>query len=366
MDILKAELERKKKEKDAIVPKNGTKKYFKRGELEKERERQYLEEQERLDRERQEKLARKLAEVRGDSPLPGSLGRSATPTPSQKSDNEKADSDDEDALAIPESELNRRFRLLQAPIKLFAETLPQRIKRLRRLEATHLDSVQSGQRNDFRAAMSKTEQELALENLKRRPSSDATDNTEDDAFPKKKQRTELPEVDTTAISLSLLQSDPDAVYNLLYIYFKRLIREWELFLAARPEDVKRSVQGRLQSATQGQTTEYMKPFFKLLKKRALEPDVLARICEIADWTQKREYLKANDSYLRLSIGNAPWPIGVTMVGIHERSAREKIFASQVAHVLNDEAQRKWIQSIKRLMTFAQTKWPPDDLAKMIG
>lgn len=30
--------------------------------------------------------------------------------------------------------------------------------------------------------------------------------------------------------------------------------------------------------------------------------------------QKRQYQKANDSYLRLSIGNAPWPIGVTMVG----------------------------------------------------
>lgn len=30
--------------------------------------------------------------------------------------------------------------------------------------------------------------------------------------------------------------------------------------------------------------------------------------------QKRQYQRANDSYLRLSIGNAPWPIGVTMVG----------------------------------------------------
>lgn len=40
------------------------------------------------------------------------------------------------------------------------------------------------------------------------------------------------------------------------------------------------------------------------------------------------------------------------VGIHERSAREKIHASQVAHVLNDESARKWIQGLKRLMTFS--------------
>lgn len=65
--------------------------------------------------------------------------------------------------------------------------------------------------------------------------------------------------------------------------------------------------------------------------------------------QMREYLRANDAYLRLSIGNAPWPIGVTMVGIHERSGREKIFSNNVAHVLNDETSRKYIQSLKRLV-----------------
>ena len=91
--------------------------------------------------------------------------------------------------------------------------------------------------------------------------------------------------------------------------------------------------------------------------------MLARMAEIVHHMQKRQYQRANDSYLRLSIGNAPWPIGVTMVGyvvlcnssyfsdqtdrIHERSAREKISADQVAHVLNDEVSRKYIQSLKR-------------------
>jgi len=63
--------------------------------------------------------------------------------------------------------------------------------------------------------------------------------------------------------------------------------------------------------------------------------------------QNRNYMYANDIYLRLAIGNAPWPIGVTSVGIHERSAREKI--SHVmnqhgqAHIMNDEATRKFLQ-----------------------
>lgn len=55
------------------------------------------------------------------------------------------------------------------------------------------------------------------------------------------------------------------------------------------------------------------------------------------------FIQANDAYLQMAIGNAPWPIGVTMVGIHARTGREKIFSKHVAHVLNDETQRKYIQ-----------------------
>lgn len=48
-------------------------------------------------------------------------------------------------------------------------------------------------------------------------------------------------------------------------------------------------------------------------------------------------------------GNAPWPIGVTSIGIHERSSREKISHATgmnvggAAHIMNDEATRKYLQ-----------------------
>ncbi|KAJ1437502.1 hypothetical protein B484DRAFT_324519, partial [Ochromonadaceae sp. CCMP2298] len=66
---------------------------------------------------------------------------------------------------------------------------------------------------------------------------------------------------------------------------------------------------------------------------------------------------ANDQYIRTAIGNSAWPIGLTMVGIHERSGREKISTSKVAHVMNNELQRKYLTSVKRLMTYAQLKRP---------
>lgn len=63
----------------------------------------------------------------------------------------------------------------------------------------------------------------------------------------------------------------------------------------------------------------------------------------------------------MCVGNNPWPIGVTSVGIHERSSREKIshVMNGAAHIMNDEATRKYLQAIKRLLTFAQRAYPTD-------
>ena len=50
---------------------------------------------------------------------------------------------------------------------------------------------------------------------------------------------------------------------------------------------------------------------------------------------------------------------MTNHGIHCRTAQEKIHAKNVAHVLNDETQRKYIQAMKRLMTQCQRIYPTD-------
>ena len=48
-------------------------------------------------------------------------------------------------------------------------------------------------------------------------------------------------------------------------------------------------------------------------------------------------------------------MGLTMVGIHERKAREGINSSKVSHIMNNEMQRKYLQSVKRLVTFEQNR-----------
>lgn len=106
--------------------------------------------------------------------------------------------------------------------------------------------------------------------------------------------------------------------------------------------------------------------FRKFEQGDLDDDILKPVIEIVQALQERRYVDANDGYLRLSIGKAAWPIGVTMVGIHERSAREKLHDGEKGHVMGDEVTRKYLQSIKRCLTFAQVRWPPTDLRQLMG
>ena len=68
----------------------------------------------------------------------------------------------------------------------------------------------------------------------------------------------------------------------------------------------------------------IKPLFKGLKRNKLNQEILDHLYLIVTYCFFKEYVRANDIYMKLCIGNSPWPIGVTMVGIHERSGRSKI------------------------------------------
>jgi len=59
-------------------------------------------------------------------------------------------------------------------------------------------------------------------------------------------------------------------------------------------------------------------------------------------------VQANTRYIELSIGNAPWPMGVAMLGITVRKNAERL-----SYVLDNEITRKWMQGIKRLVTVSQ-------------
>jgi len=287
----------------------------------------------------------------GASPAPEGVLQGGTPPPNPSV-----------AFNISNEETIRRLRAKGQPIRLFGESDKDRRLRLRALELIEEKGHERvGGQNDFRKALEDVE---SAERLMRDRNANSTAGDEDKG--KKKYDSASGESEIAVLDLALVKTDPDKLYPVIYYALKRALKEWGESLGERPEHVKRTRQGMLAAATQVQSAEYLKPLFKLLRSRSLPDDMLPRLAEIVHHMQKRQYQRANDAYLRLSIGNAPWPIGVTMVGIHERSAREKISSDQVAHVLNDEVSRKYIQSLKRLLTFSQTKYPPDDVSQLMG
>jgi len=143
----------------------------------------------------------------------------------------------------------------------------------------------------------------------------------------------------------------------ILFFFRDIIRQMALQLDARSATEKNTALGRKETTQFQQTRAFVRPFFRMCRKKAVPKDILKEVSYIVNALKEKNYVKANDSYYRMAIGNSPWPMGVTMVGIHERSAREKISSSDQAHILNDETQRKYIQAMKRMMTFCQSLNP---------
>ena len=202
-----------------------------------------------------------------------------------------------------------RLRERAEPIRLFGESEKERVQRLRAVE----QECQPESQKEEDAHVERKSMEEVVESAAERPASQEqdTDTSNKDRIPARMREG----VGMHAVmDLKLMWSDQARVYPMIYYTLKGLLEEWETELNQRPDIVKRSEKGQKMSELHAQTAVNLKPLLKLLRRRSVESDVLLRIAEIVHYMQQREYRKANDSYLQLSIGNAPWPIGITMAG----------------------------------------------------
>jgi pre-mRNA-splicing factor 18 len=359
MDFAKLMSAQIKKGKESASSTSGGPKYLKRSEIEAQRQAAYRAEQEaeekaRQDREqrkrkadeeevvreeeRQEKRrrlaqeSRRIREEEEEAEERKRRKRLGLPDLPAKSKDGEEDTPVPEEEEIPDDELIEKLRSLNAPARLFGETHKQRLKRYKkRIGAENLAAIMT----------------------------DGPIPTTLQLVPEKDMKVELPVPKDT--------EKRELLFRQLASYFTMVLKEWDVTLARRDVDVKESYQGKQAYAAMVQARENMRPLFKKLEKFDLPDSILQPVVEIVHAAQERRYVDANDGYLRLSIGNAAWPIGVTMVGIHERSAREKLHENEnSAHILSDESTRKYLQSIKRCLSFAQTRWPPTDQMQLMG
>ncbi|XP_068132241.1 pre-mRNA-splicing factor 18 isoform X1 [Hyperolius riggenbachi] len=341
MDILKAEIARKRKlleEKELV---GESKKFFKRSELAAKEREAYFE------RCGYKPISEKPAQKLQNTEEEDDASSSSNPVLELELAEEKL------PMTLSRQEVIRRLRERGEPIRLFGETDYDSFQRLRKIEIL-APEVNKGLRNDLKAALDKIDQQY-LNEIVAGPEQTEEDTQND--LKVHEENTTIEELE--ALGESLGQGDDNKDMDIINKVLKFLLGVWAKDLNAREDYVKRSVHGKLASATQKQTESYLKPLFRKLRKKNLPADIKESITDIIKYMLQREYVKANDAYLQMAIGNAPWPIGVTMVGIHARTGREKIFSKHVAHVLNDETQRKYIQGLKRLMTICQKHFPTD-------
>ncbi|KAI3829683.1 hypothetical protein L1987_03811 [Smallanthus sonchifolius] len=371
MDILKQELLKKRQ---SLSEETGGRKVFKRSEIEQKRI-QKLREEEKRDAEAK-RLRQNQNQNESNSSDPNSSSNPNFKLDSAKSKPEsgagsssKALISDEqkiDSLNLPKQEVIRRLRFLKQPVTLFGESDDDRLDRLKYVLKAGLfelddSDMTEGQTNDFLrdiVELKKRQKSGIVSDRKRRAPEESTEDKdgggEDDVSGDGGSSGMDQDKDFKRMKANFSElCDEDKIL----VFFKKLLIEWNQELDEMSEVEKRTAKGKSTFATFKQCARYLNPLFKFCRKKVLPDDIRQALMLVVNCCMKRDYLAAMDHYIRMAIGNAPWPIGVTMVGIHERSAREKIYTNSVAHVMNDETTRKYLQSVKRLMTFCQRRYP---------
>jgi pre-mRNA-splicing factor 18 len=269
-----------------------------------------------------------------------------------------------------QKEMTVQLRQLGLPIRLFGETLQERVARLQThmlQGVSEMDEFRLGRghgiRNPFleKESVEDTTRTFSNDNSDQHNSDNRNDNVSTSAATRGTNDNKTLDAAAAADDEQDVNDIPKKIYN----YLKGLLRQWEDDLAQRPDHIKKSVAGRNESKTLKQCKDYIRPLFKLCKTRRLEPSLQAHLNKIVGFAQQGEFVMAHDAYIDVAIGRAAWPIGVTMVGIHARSGRAKIESANVAHVMNSELQRKYLTSVKRLLTFAQKKRTDVDPSKKV-
>ncbi|KAK9201656.1 hypothetical protein WN944_016862 [Citrus x changshan-huyou] len=369
MDLLKQELLKKRQ---SLAEETGGRRVFKRSEIE-QKQIQKLREQEKREQEakllRQNNSHNSTASSANSNSVSSARTTTATTASGASATASKTLTNEQniDNLNLSKQEVIRRLRLLKQPITLFGEDDDARLERLKYVLKAGLFEVDSdmteGQTNDFLRDIVELRKRQKTGILSERKRKDREEGGGEDGEGGGGDEELSADGGSSGVDmdkdLKRMKANFDELCeeDKILVFFKRLLNEWNQELNEMPEAEKRTAKGKSMVATFKQCARYLNPLFKFCRKKVLPDDIRQALMLMVDCCMKRDYLAAMDHYIRLAIGNAPWPIGVTMVGIHERSAREKIYTNSVAHIMNDETTRKYLQSVKRLMTFCQRRYP---------
>lgn len=359
------------KKKEEIKEIKGNKRWLRQSELEKQKEKEIETFYEK------EVKRKKLEEYERLKELSESLFSN-----NKKNSGRKENENGETDVPLSNRQIIRGLRQLKEPIRLFGETDIQRYNRFKdlklnknelkiteqnvfgdvlrgRIKDNPRDLIEEEEfkertkkKNNLHNGKEKEEKAEKVEKERAEENGDTMGKSEDVEKDEKTEEGKNEEKGCLKKEEAVEHNEKcESKENVIYKWIKSTMKEWSEEIEQINDNSK-----KIKQATYLQTHKDLKPLEKRLKKKTLEPDVLDKMFNVIDACEKRNFRAAHDAYMLLAIGNAAWPMGVTMVGIHERAGRSRIFTSEVAHILNDETTRKYIQMIKRLLSFCQRKY----------
>lgn len=154
------------------------------------------------------------------------------------------------------------------------------------------------------------------------------------------------QVDIVIQSEDILNQNTEKLSLQIRKFFKEMLYTWtdhcnEQFPSAVLLETKRDV---------------VKLLYKL-RSGKLDAEVVISLATIVHYIQTEHFIRASESYLKLSIGNVAWPIGVRDVGIHARAADAKIAGDdkqKLANIMKSESTRRWLVAVKRLINYSES------------
>ena len=330
MDRLQAEIARMKR--------NSTgKRWVRRGDIEKEREQKYLEEQEVRNKAKAPKIEAALQPT-----LP------ASPTPQVE-------------ITLTQEEVVAKLRKAGEPAKLFGESLADQCDRLRRAERKLAEQGSAGARPSLLNYQSREkvfwdgfeEEKEGMEEVGEwyAESELMRDAREWDEFEDRgevyRKHKEHP-LKLEAASLPYLSK-----LSFLHRWCSEILCLWEADLSdpnlavgeesEKPQSVKKLKE----------TKQALKGLVRLLRPMEVGEEIVNEFFLVARFCQIRSYVKAHDHYLALASGKIPW----TSQKPDPKHRGGLIISIFYTESISEETYRLYTQSFKRLVTICQRKYP---------
>ncbi|KAJ6247848.1 pre-mRNA splicing factor-related [Anaeramoeba flamelloides] len=348
----------KKKNNQTKTKTQTQRKWKRRGEIQQEKYKQdekILQEQKKKNADRKR---RELKEIENYKKQLNKKRKEITKKKKEEETSEETSKEESKSEKIPKREIIRILRDMGEPVTLFGETDAEREKRFFELLSL-VKEAGGGQTNAFQQGLKEFEKKFLEESLRENSNENTLEDSTQEIKKPETMKILIKEYENnkeTFQKKQLQEKKKQSKGEESVSYFEELLEQWYIDLQRVDDEEKRSRKYKIDVATYKQCFSDIQSLFKLIHTRKVSKVILEFVCEIVELIKKNDFIEAQNTYIGLAIGNAAWPIGVTSVSSHQRTSRDKISQNKIAHVLNDETQRKYIQAVKRCITYAEKKY----------